>query len=268
MKKVLGLTLIAAAAVFVVFMTGCDGEIPGEVRNLAVEAADAGASVKLTWSEPTDATGDETYSVYFDGADEPLLDGITALEYKHTEPGKTGEYEVTVVVDGEESDGVTISTEPVTPTTHQVYELNGELESGLGWTVSTGSAATYSMANDNNKTNIHCYFTDLELGFAGDYNLAGAYVVETDPGNTWMPNTSGWDQTTVTDPLDESFDNVTIAPGANNYYNYSPAIIGETYAIQTEDGHYGLVEVSGIDKTYGTVDVKVTFQPIQGLRLF
>ncbi|TET24022.1 MAG: fibronectin type III domain-containing protein [Candidatus Stahlbacteria bacterium] len=266
MKKVLSLALLAAVGVFIVFMTGCDGELPGEVRNLAAEAADEGASVKLTWTEPTDATGDETYSVYFD---ETLVEEeISVTEYKHFEPGKAGEYEVTVVSGNEESEGVKIDTEPVTPTTHQVYELNGELESGLGWNVSTGSAATYSMANDNSKTNIHCYFTDLEVGFAGDYNLAGAYVVETDPGNTWMPNTSGWDQTTVTDPLDESFDNVTIAPGANNYYNYSPATIGETYAIQTEDGHYGLVEVSGIDKTYGTVDVKVTFQPIQELRLF
>jgi len=41
---------------------------------------------------------------------------------------------------------------------------------------------------------------------------------------------------------------------------------GETYAILTQDGYYGLIQVMNIDTINGQIDIKATFQPIQQLR--
>jgi hypothetical protein len=271
MKKVLGITLLIAAGAFVVFMTGCGGELPGEVRNLAAAASDEGASVTLSWSAPTDATGDETYTVYFD---ETLVEEeITATEYKHFEPGKAGEYKVTVVTGNDESDGVKIDTYPIDVADLNVWELNGEGSSGIGFNVAGDAVATYSMASDANKTNIDCYFSNWlgkSGGFGGDYDLySPAENLEDDPGKPFTGEVSGWRTTGITDALGMTINEVDTLP-ATGYYTRTDGgtIEGETYGIYTEDGYYGLIQVVSISTDNGAVDIKATFQPIQGLRLF
>lgn len=271
MKKVLGITLLVAAGAFVVFMTGCDGELPGEVRNLDAEAADEGASVKLTWTEPTDATGDETYSVYFD---ETLVEEeISVTEYKHFEPGKAGEYEVTVVSGNDESEGVKIDTYPIDVANPTVWELNGEGSSGIGFDVGGNAVGTYSMASDANKTNIDCYFSNWlgkSDGFGGDYDLfSPAENLADDPGKPFPGEVSGWRTTGITDALVKTIDEVEILPETGYYTRTEGGTIeGETYGVYTEDDYYGLIQVVSISTDNGAVDIKATFQPIQGLRLF
>ncbi len=271
MKKVLGLTLIAVAAVFVVFMTGCDGELPGEVRNLAVEAADEGASVKLTWSEPADATGDETYSVYFD---ETLVEEeISVTEYKHFEPGKAGEYEVTVVSGNDESEGVKIDTYPIDVANPTVWELNGSGNSGIGFKVASEAVGTYSMASVTEKTNIDCYFTNWLVksdGFGGEYDLCSpAENLADDAGKPFTGEVSGWRSTGITNNLEKNIEDVEMVPETGYYSRPEDAVAeGGTYAIYTQDDYYGLIQVISISTDNGAVDIKATFQPIQELRLF
>lgn len=270
MKKVLSITLLVAVGAFIVFMTGCEGELPGEVRNLAAEAADDGASVKLTWSEPTDATGDETYSVYFNGT--LLLEDITALEYKHTEPGEAGEYEVTVVTGSDESEGVKIDVYPIDVASITVWELNATGNSGIGFDVEGEAVATYSMgATSTNRGKVDCYFsnfTGLSGGFGTPYYLTSPDQVPADPGDP-DPSFTGWKVSGISDPVGGNIEDAKIAPGSGSYYNRSDeVVINETYAVSNEEDYYGLVQVISINETNGQVEAKVTFQPIQGLRLF
>ncbi|MCK4333974.1 hypothetical protein KAX06_04220 [candidate division WOR-3 bacterium] len=270
MKKVLGITLLVAVGAFVVFMTGCDGELPGEVRNLAAEAADEGASVKLTWTEPTDATGDETYSVYFD---ETLVEEeISVTEYKHFEPGKAGEYEVTVVTGNDESEGVKIDVYPIDVTPVTVWELNGTGKSGIGFDIEGEAVATYSMsATSDYRGKVDCYFSNFtgqSGGFDTPYYLASPDQVIVDPGDP-DPSFTGWRVSGISNPVGGNIEDVKIAPGSGSYYNRSDqVVINETYAVSTQDDYYGLVQVISINEIDGQVETKVTFQPIQELRLF
>ena len=276
MKKVLGLTLLAALGAFVVFMTGCIPiEPPGVPRNLAAEAADGGASVKLTWSEPADVEGDITYSVYFD--DELLLEEITALEYKHTEPDKAGDYEVTAVVDGEEGDPAEISTKPIAIVPLEGWDINASGESGITFNVAGKAIVTHSIgATGTYRDKVDFYFTNwagLSAGFEGPYYLASAHKVNDDPGDP-NPDYTNWRTTGISDELGGNIESTTIVPTTSDpdnkyYYDITEElVINGVYAISTQDDYFGIVQVTNIDETDGGVEFKATFQPIKGLRLF
>lgn len=247
-------------------------EEPNQVVDLSVEATEGGKGVVLTW-EPADNA--ETYNVYFNG--ELLLSEITAAEYIHASPTKTGYYTVSALAsdqEGPESDSV--STEPVIQV-HIVYELNGEGDQGIAWDVKAESTAVYPMVDETHQDKIDCYFTDWIPGCdgcyeIGDYSLTSGEELWEDNGNTWL-DPSGWRQTGISDSLEGvSFDEVGLVPyyslDSLMYYNYTDVSVGGIYAIWGEDGYYGLIEVQDMDPPIGQLTVRTAFQRIKEFRLF
>jgi hypothetical protein len=253
-------------AVGAIFMAGCTIVQPDEVQNLGASATADGASVILSWSAPDNADGTETYSVYFDYT--LLLDDIANLEYKHVSPGKTGQYLVTVTMNRVESGGDTVSTAPIDTSTITPWELNGSGESGIEFNISGLSVGTQSMDSSGaDRSKVDCYFTNFlehAEGFDSTYYLASPHMVSLDPGELDTTFTD-WRVSAISGPLGGAIENVAGAP-AEGYSDSTEVAVNQTYAVKTQDGYYGLIQVMTIDTTNGEIEIKTTFQPIQGLR--
>lgn len=237
-----------------------------KVTGLTAEATADGAGIHLTWDPVANA---ETYNVYFNG--ELLLDGITVTEYTHAEPGMTGVYTVSASAGGQEGpESDPLSTEPIAIQDLTVWELNGAGEAGIGWDVVAEAVVTYYMADNSNADKIDCYFTNWEGiagGFGGPYSLASPDMLPEDPGDP-TGGSSGWRTSGISDPLTQNIEEINLVPPENDYFNYTDVTVGETYAVLTQDDYYALIQVISIDETVGQVDIRTTFQPIQGSRLF
>lgn len=274
MKKVLGLVLLGAAGVFIVFMTGCEIPIVDTPTGFTGVATDNGAGVKLSWNAVTVEGEDVTYVVSFEGTE--LMDGITVTEYIDTDPDKADKYEVIAVAGAEESDPAEFSTEPITIESKSAWELNGSGKSGIEFSIAGKTINTHSMADVSHAAEIDCYFTNWTPksgGFGGEYSLASPDEAPDDPGGVELVGTTGWRKSGVSDGLG-AIEDVTLVPGTEaqvgelNYSNYTDITINEAYAVSTQDNYFGIIEATNIDEVTGEVSFKVTFQPIQGLRLF
>jgi len=275
MKKVLSLALLVAVGAFVVFMTGCDIEPPdGVVTGLKAEAVNDGLGIKVSWNAFTDA---DDYTIYFNGT--LLEEQVTVTYYEHITGCEPGSYVVTAFVGNDETDNSdALSTEPISVESKQVWELNGSGSSGIGFDVDAEAVATYSMASDANKSAIDCYFTNWLVksdGFGGPYDLCspasteGEDPLQGDAGKPFADDVVGWRVTGITEnALTGNIGDITELP-ATGYYSYSENVAGDaTYGIYTEDGYYGMIQIVSISTDNGQVDIKVTFQPIMGFRLF
>ncbi|MEA3310843.1 MAG: hypothetical protein U9Q76_01355 [candidate division WOR-3 bacterium] len=278
MKKVLGLTLLAALGAFVVFMTGCipPSEVPTPT-GLTVEATADGAGVKLTWNAVTVEGEDVTYDIYFEGALLEFGEAIEVTYYEDADPGKAGEYEVIAVAGGEESEPAEISTKPIAVAPLEGWDINASGESGITFNVAGKAIVTHSMgATGTKRDEVDFYFTNwagLSAGFEGPYYLASAHKVNDDPGDP-DPGYTDWRTTGISDELGGNIESTTIVPTTSDpdnkyYYDITEElVINGVYAISTQDDYFGIVQVTNIDETDGGVEFKATFQPIKGLRLF
>ncbi|MCX7785239.1 MAG: fibronectin type III domain-containing protein, partial [candidate division WOR-3 bacterium] len=132
------------------FFVNCEKvTAPSAPTNLKLVGTDNGLKVKLTWDAPTEAT--DGYYVYFKAAGSDTwqrikLTGSTTTSYIHDPNKKTGDYKVTAYKGDEESDPTAIKTTiPKETPNITLNELNAAGNSGLGFTVTDGSAFTYSM---------------------------------------------------------------------------------------------------------------------------
>lgn len=250
------------------------------VRNLTYEVipdekGNPGGGLKLAWELPLEGpyhgsgcwarSGDPEAWLYIIEVDGIEIDTTHELEYYLYTPGA----EVMVnSFDGEESYSgwnSRLDLEPTTVVTLTVYELNGTSYSGIGWDTASGDAAYFSMTDESNQDDIDCYFTDYVYGFDGIIHLASPSELVNDTGNTWL-DTAGWRTTLISGALGD-FDTITVAPPVDgNYNSAAPVAVNQTYAIKTQDGYYGLIQIEGIDETLGEIYIKATFQPIKGLR--
>lgn len=248
------------------------GTPPTTVSVISVEALAGGDGVKVQWSlsgyydEGSGCWGKKEseewrYNVYLDG--KLIAEEIEETEYDLYEYGH--EIMITAIFDGEESDGIQISVAPIAVTELVVWELNGYGASGIGFNVFGEWISTYMMSDSTNRDKIDCYFTDFNQGYQGPYSLASADQVIYDQG--YSGSTTGWRETLISEALDVSdIKDVEIVP-AQGYANAADSVeAGNTYAILTQDGYYGLIQVAYIDTTNGMIEIKATFQPLQRLR--
>ncbi len=260
--KIVFLVLVGIA-----FLIGSSDAVAPDVSGMSVESLPSGDGVKILWTAVAPyssgcwgKTEDPLYAVYLD--DELIADSLTEPEYDLKTYGH--EIQVTVFWGESESPGDEISVAPISITTLVVWELNGYAASGMGWNTISGYAATYSMASDANKDNIDCYFTNFVFGFDGIYHLASPSKLKNDKGHS-LP-TKGWKTSLISGALGD-FDTITIVPPDNgNYNSAAPVAVNQTYAVKTQDGYYGLIQVMTMDTTNGEIEIKTTFQPIKGLR--
>ena len=263
---------IVALVVGAIFFLGATFDVAPDIANISVVALSGGDGVKVSWSSiaPYSSgcwgkTEEWLYALYLD--DELVADSLEETEYDLYEYGT--EIEVFGFCSAGETDGIKISVAPIAVTELVVWELNGEGRSGVGFDPAAKSTAAYTMTDSTNRDDIDCYFTnwlDYSGGFGGTYYLASANQVTSDPGGEGFVAT-GWRSTSITEALDVSgIEDVEVVP-ALGYTSVADSIeTGETFAILTQDGYYGLIQVMDIDTINGQIDIKATFQPIQRLR--
>jgi hypothetical protein len=235
--------------------------------NVNFDVTPDGEGIKLVWSAPSDydegsgcwgkKDSEYLYIITIDGVD---IDTVEETEYTLYE--RCSVIEIAALKDGERSEPLRISVAPADVVTLEVWELNGYGASGIGFGI---SIYTYMMSEATNRDEIDCYFTDFNQCYQGLYSLASADQIIYDQG--YSGSTSGWRKTLISEALDVSdIDDVDIVP-AQGYGNAADSVkAGNTYAILTQDGYYGLIQVMEIDETTGEIEIKATFQPIKGLR--
>jgi len=230
-----------------------------------------GAGVRLEWVEPSYNEGGlfscssrkrypDYYVIYADGQ----KIGTTANTfYCVFDPCRA--IEVSAVWDGEEDYPEMIDLSPTAPGFVDVWEVNGDRESGISFSPFYEYIYTCWMNDVDNQELIDCYFTDYHIGFGQvPYYLASPGEVSNDSGATFLPDT-GWRVTGVSDTLGADLEAIQIAP-ATGYEAARPVIVGEVYAIRTQDDCYGLIRVDAINNANGEVYLTVMLQPALGLR--
>lgn len=268
MHKSVKIVFLVVGAIFFLSATF---DVAPDIANISVVALSGGDGVKVSWSSiaPYSSgcwgkTEDWLYALYLD--DELVADSLKETEYDLYEYGHI--IEVVGFGSAGETDPAVISIASVPVTELTVYELNGDGPSGVGFDPAAKSIATYTMTDSTNRDDIDCYFTnwvDFSGGFGGLYYLASANRVIYDPG--YSGGVTGWRSTGITEALDVSgIEDVEVVP-ALGYASVADSVqAGETCAILTQDGYYGLIQVMDIDTINGQIDIKATFQPIQRLR--
>ncbi|MCK4231561.1 hypothetical protein KAX21_01300 [candidate division WOR-3 bacterium] len=263
---------IVALVVGAIFFLSATFDVAPDIANISVVALSGGDGVKVSWSSiaPYSSgcwgkTEDWLYALYLD--DELVADSLEETEYDLYEYGHI--IEVVGFGSAGETDPAVISIAPTPITELTVYELNGDGPSGIGFDPAAKCVASYTMTDSTNRDDIDCYFTnwvDYSGGFGGLYYLVSANQVTSDPGGEGLAAT-GWRSTSITEALDVSgIEDVEVVP-ALGYASVADSVeAGETFAILTQDGYYGLIQVINIDTINGQIDIKATFQPIQRLR--
>lgn len=261
MKKILALSIVS---LFLLILVGCGDDVTiSAPENFTIAAATNEVDVILDWDEVTDEI--DGYYVYFNTA---VIGNVTTAGYTHVDPQETGTYYVTAYLGEDESDpSTTVSTVPIVQDNIILAEINALGNSGLGWDRTDGSPTTYSMEDASYASFIDFYFSDWVAGNAGpDYNFISPDLVETDPGVTWSMSGT-WNQTGFTTALADAFDDVTVLPGSGYTNSQIADQTNAAYGVYTTDGYFGMVEVKSINLTTGEVEVRVAFQPVQGLRI-
>jgi hypothetical protein len=171
--------------------------------------------------------------------------------------------------DGEESYSgwnSRLDLEPMNFDETWVWELNGPEESGIFFDTSRGWWKTYRI-DTTYRDSIDCYFTDFAQGTDGTFYLASPSELGNDAGNTWLP-ADGWRTTGISGDLSGDIDSITVAP-YDGYEGVSadPAVAGATYAVRTQEGYYGLIQIKRMEgEGWEEIVIEGRFQPIQRLR--
>jgi|GEM_PF-2363953 len=276
--------VLKASILFIILAFVLLGIPPYEpyVRNLTFEVipdekGDPGGGLKLAWEPPWDGPyhgsgcwgryGDPEDWLYVIVVDGEEIDTTEALEYYLYTPGGgisvhsfDGEYVY------EESWSGRLDLEAMYFDETWVWELNGPEESGIFFDTSRGWWKTYPM-DTTYRDSIDCYFTDFAQGSEGPFYLTSPSELGNDAGNTWLP-ADGWRTTGISGDLSGDIDSITVVP-YDGYEGVSAdsAVAGATYAVRTQEGYYGLIQIIRMGgEGWEEIVIEGRFQPIQGLR--
>jgi len=261
MKKILALSIVS---LFLLILVGCGDDIAVSApENFTIAAATNEVDVILDWDENTDEI--DGYYVYFKTA---VIGTVTTAGYTHVDPQETGDYYVTAYLGEDESDpSSTATTTPVIADNITLAEINAAGNSGLGWSRTDGSATTYTMEDASNASFIDFYFSDWATGSQGpDYQFISPTLVETDPGVTWTMSGT-WNLTAFTIALTDDFNDIVLLPSSGYSNSQLVDTYMATYGVYTTDGYFAMVEVKSANTGTGEIEIRVAFQPVQGLRI-
>lgn len=243
--------LLPLLGALLVLIVACQAPVTLEKPNVSWTVKDEGATLELSWSAVTGATG---YKVYFDGnttADSTLTATTIAISTPHKSI-KVEAYSGSEVADSSIS---TIATAGQTLTVYAISDPTHN-DCSFGFT-SDGTAAAYDVTNTANYPKID-------------------YIVEdrTVPMSFWSPNeyTPAYNQ-----KIDGSlaagtdFDALLTAPTSGTYTTKTEFLQNSVYALWmgtsttwTTSDHFAKVKVETVSGT--TVTLKLSYQPIGGLR--
>jgi hypothetical protein len=275
MKKITALLTICIMSLAFIVITGCGEEEGGAPQNFAIEAANNGELVKLTWEEPTEGAPDE-YVIYFEEINTTGFVAETTLEatdlsFTHDPKGLTGKYYVAAAYGGDEYDTGELSTVPISTSSKSLGELNASEKAGYGWDITTDyKGYTYSMIESASIPLVDFYLSNWAVGITTlPYGIWAPDQVATDPGNQGGVPTGSWKTTAIGKDLISDPQVILPEHTTTNYVQYVDMTSFPAYvAIYTTDGYYALVHVpTQPDTLNGTVDVEAWFQSVQGLRL-
>lgn len=280
---ILALGILVVTLVFI----GCEQVIePSAPRNLKLVGTDNGLKVKLTWDAPIEAI--DGYYIYFKpaGSDtwqKTKLTG-TATTYTHDPNKKTGDYKVTAYKGDKESDPTAIKTTIPKETPNIILnELNAAGNSGLGFSLTDGSAFSWSMVAPDAADKVDFYLTDFTAGSPGPFYISSGDVVATaqEAGRPAQTPTSGWRVNGILiDPFEDATNKVVKAGkdwvGTTSPYAAWQAFAANgTYGITVNYGettpptgkyYYGYIMVGTQTGTQINI-TKAYFQTVPNLRL-
>lgn len=254
-----------------VFVANNLGVTPPE--SVYLTAAGDGELVQVCWTSVDSAEG---YILYFMATNDAVWNTIYVAQgaddtcYIHDPHGRTGFYRVTSYRGTAESrTSQIVSTIPVETDTITICDVNYDnvenYYSGYGWSRSDGSGQAYSMLFPDNASSIDFYFTN----FLDDCNTQPFYFASPAFARTttdslivregaWRNNGIKW--------VERQFA-MTVLPDTG--YSDSFQVVPDAfYAVKTQDGYYGLIEVRDLNQDSGFVSIRTWFQKVHGLRLF
>jgi hypothetical protein len=251
MKRIFGLTILLAA---ILLLVSCESSVTLTAPNVTAAAINDGATLRLTWTEVSDADG---YYIYADGVAIDTLDA-DATSYDATVPALL--YEVTAYAGEDESDADQIDCEAKVTATLDVWD-NTEPPpnpSGFGFNTS-GTAVAYQLTDTTNWTNLDYYI------------LGGTPQQFVSPNGHTPPYNNEGNVTKNSGSTD--FDALTIADAPGAYTSPTNITANAVYYFwidPTDNGwdastdYFGKIKVEAISGK--KVTMKLAIQLIPGLR--
>jgi hypothetical protein len=270
MRRLLSIAAIGALALTAFVLVQCNQITGGAPTAFKLEPTGDSASVKLSWTAPSEGTPDKYVISFAEGTGSySVLKETTATSYVHDPSGKTGKYKVEAKF-GSSTYAATDepTTVPVATDAKTVAELNASGNSGYGWTRADGKGTTYSMTQSGDVPKVDFYITDTmpQSSPSNAYLIASGDVAPYDPGDPGVP-TSGWRQNGFTDALSSEAGPLPVHSDLT-YFNWSaipqyPTVVG----CYTQDGYYAMVKIASQNTGDHTVQAQSWFQLVKGLRL-
>lgn len=259
--KTCRLLLITAILVFV----SCPGGVDhiAAPQNIGIASDFDGLSVRLYW-DPDTLEEVDGYLVYFEGR---MIDTTKTNGYIHSKPGITGEYYATAFK-GEvvSSASNRVNNKPLAGKTIVIRDINSQSPHGFGWTRDSGFTTSHPMTDSANITRVDLYITNFRRDTTSTpYYLASPILTQTDSSVNWV--LTGTKHTNGFTAVNFNLDNADTVPD----YGYDPfgrITAGKTYCAYTQDGYFGLINITRLDSVAGNVEFQTLFQPIRYLRLF
>lgn len=254
MKKMLSLVGLLS---LVLLFTQCEDIIPNS-PNVTYEAINDGATLRLSWTQVTDADG---YKIYLDGALKTTL-GTSATSYDVSDACQT--IEVKSYTGTSESDAWELDLTPVISTI-SVYGMSDPdtlHQSGFGF-ASDGSAILYSVTNQ--ASSIDFYMDDRSP--LTSMNIRGA----SDPGG---PVTNTTKENAISNQTGVDFDAIDTALAPGNYATRRQISTSAVYGLWVDRGvaqfgwdktdNFAKIKITAV--TGAKVDVKIAYQKVGGIR--
>ena len=246
-------TLIVALAAALIFIgTGCDTLVTLDKPNVAYEAVNSGATLRLTWTSITDAksyeikTAESTYNT-------------VSTSFDVTYP--TTSIEVRAINGTDQSDPFTVNCAVVPTASITVYgksDPEPTHPSGIGFNTD-GTAIAVSVTNQASEVE----FVMDDESYTGSTYLMSP-IAYSPPVNSWG---------NASQDAGAEFDAVTIAPGTGNYNTQQALAQNGNYAAWLDhnndsaidaNDHFAKLKILSINGTL--VTVKLAYQKIGGLR--
>jgi hypothetical protein len=246
-------TLIVAVAAAMLFVgTSCDTLVTLDKPNVAYEAVNSGATLRLTWTAITDAksyeikTAESTYNT-------------VSTSFDVTYP--TTSIEVRAINGNDQSDAFTLNCAVVPTGSITVYgksDPEPTHPSGIGFNTD-GTAIAVSVNNQASSVE----FVMDDVVHSGEMWLMSPIA--------YSPEVNPWGN--ASQDAGAEFDAVTIAPGTGNYNTQQALAQNGNYAAWLDhnndsaidaNDHFAKLKILSINGT--VVTVKLAYQKIGGLR--
>jgi hypothetical protein len=260
MKRILGLSI---ALVAILVLVGCEEEVTLVAPNVTIQVIDNGATIRLTWTEVTDADG---YYIYRDGVIVDTIDEATTTTYDADTPAQL--YEVSAYAGENESATDQIDCGPVETTSLTVYgnsDPNPAHPSGFGFNTS-GTAVPLALSDSTNWPDLDYYLNDA--------NPTQGLIDIVSPGDH-VPAYN--DQENASSNSGTDYDGLDIADAPGSYSTQTELAENAVFSLWIDpdgDGwgatndHFAKMQVESISGATAPYTVVITcaYQTIPGLR--